>query len=238
MSATAAFSQFADHSVEPAIRGFLHTPAAPSGDSLVLTHGAGGNCQSPLLAALATEFADAGFLVLRCDLPFRQMRPYGPPSPATAARDREGLRQAVAVLKARSARQIFLGGHSYGGRQCTMLAAERPDLVDGLLLLSYPLHPPGRESQLRVEHFPKLRTPAMFVHGSRDPFGTLEEMRSTLAMIPARTELMVVEQAGHDLASKPRTKDFSDLARRIVVASSHFFTGTRELATTDSNRGL
>jgi uncharacterized protein len=219
----AAVSSFADHSVEPAVRGFLHTPATPSGDLLVLTHGAGANCQSPLLIALANQFADAGFLVLRCDLPFRQMRPHGPPSPSTAARDREGLRQAVAVLKARSAsRRIFLGGHSYGGRQDTMLAADRPDLVDGLLLLSYPLHPPGRESQLRVQHFPKLANPALFIHGSRDPFGSLEEMKSALQMIPARTELLAVEGAAHDLSARPKSKDFTELAKRIVTSFREF----------------
>jgi predicted alpha/beta-hydrolase family hydrolase len=83
-----------------------------------------------------------------------------------------------------------------------MLAAEDPAVADTLLLLSYPLHPPRRPEQLRTAHFPKLLTPAVFIHGSRDPFGTIEEMRSALALIPARTELVEVEGAGHDLKSK------------------------------------
>jgi hypothetical protein len=101
--------------------------------------------------------------------------------------------------------QVFLGGHSYGGRQATMLCAEHPDLVAGLLLQSYPLHPPGRPEQLRVQHFPNLRLPALFVHGTRDPFGSVEEMRSALKLIPAKTQLLVVDGAGHDLGFKAKS---------------------------------
>ena len=133
-----AYREFSDLSAEPAVRGFLHDPAQPNDDALVLTHGAGANCQSKLLIALADAFADAGYLVLRCDLPFRQSRPHGPPFPAMAARDREGLRRAVDVLRSKTPGRIFLGGHSYGGRQGSMLAPEQPQLVAGLLLLSYP----------------------------------------------------------------------------------------------------
>ncbi|MGC2745271.1 MAG: alpha/beta hydrolase, partial [Candidatus Angelobacter sp.] len=74
-----AYREFSDLSAEPAVRGFLHEPAQANGDGLVLTHGAGANCQSKLLIALANAFADVGYLVLRCDLPFRQSRPHGPP---------------------------------------------------------------------------------------------------------------------------------------------------------------
>jgi uncharacterized protein len=221
---------FFDNSAEPAVRGFLHEPAQPHGDVLVLTHGAGGNCQSKLLTAVANAFADAGYLVLRCDLPFRQSRPSGPPFPAMAARDREGLRRAVEVMRAvatekmgtekKAATKIFLGGHSYGGRQSTMLAAEHPQLVSGLMLLSYPLHPPRKPADLRTAHFPKLNTPALFVHGSRDPFGSHAEMKDALALIPARVSLMEVEGGGHDLLGK-KTND--DLPMKIVAAFLSFF---------------
>jgi uncharacterized protein len=82
---------------------------------------------------------------------------------------------------------MFLGGHSYGGRQASMLAAEEPDLAAGLLLLSYPLHPPRRPARLRTAHFPKLTTPALFVHGTRDPFGSMDEMRAAVDSSPGRT---------------------------------------------------
>ncbi|HMD17180.1 MAG TPA: alpha/beta fold hydrolase [Terriglobales bacterium] len=207
---------FFDGSLEPAVRGFLHSPANPSGDGLILTHGAGSNCNAPLLVALSEVFAGHGYTVLRCDLPFRQQRRTGPPFPGNAERDREGLRNAVAVLRKNVAGRLFLGGHSYGGRQATMLcAAERelvkpdslkPELVSGLLLLSYPLHPPRKPEQLRIQHLPNLHTPSLFVHGTRDPFGSVEEMTAALRLIPAKTELMRVEGAGHDLGFKGKAQ--------------------------------
>ncbi len=96
----------------------------------------------------------------------------------------------------------MLGGHSYGGRQATMLAAEEPEVADALLLLSYPLHPPEKPEQLRTAHFPQLQTPALFVHGTKDPFGTIEEMQAALKLIPAATQLMVAEKAGHALGAR------------------------------------
>jgi hypothetical protein len=215
-----AYREFSDLSAEPTVRGFLHEPECPNGGALVLTHGAGANCQSKLLIALANAFSNAGYLVLRCDLPFRQSRPSGPPFPAMAARDREGLRRAVDALRPKTSGRIFLGCHSYGGRQGSMLAAEQPQLVAGLLLLSYPLHPPRKFDQLRTAHFPQLKTPALFVHGGRDPFGSHEEMKAALPLIPARTMLLEIEGAGHELLGK---KAQENLPARIVQAFQNFF---------------
>jgi predicted alpha/beta-hydrolase family hydrolase len=184
---------------EGGVRGFLHRPERAGGDAIVLTHGAGSNCGSALLVAVASELERAGLTVLRCDLPFRQARPGGPPRPGDAARDRDGLREAVAALRRLAGGRVYLGGHSYGGRQATMLAAAEPGVAEALLLLSYPLHPPRKPAELRTAHFPKLVTPALFVHGSRDGFGTIDEMRRALALIPAPVELVAVEGAGHDL---------------------------------------
>jgi hypothetical protein len=83
-----------------------------------------------------------------------------------------------------------------------MLAAAEPGLVDRLLLLSYPLHPPQRPDELRTAHFPDLRTPALFVSGVRDGFGSVEEMTAALKLIPARTELCTITGAGHELMTK------------------------------------
>jgi len=181
------------------VRGFLHRAAGKAETGLVLTHGAGGDCRMPLLLAAAEAFCEAGYDVLRCDLPFRQRRPKGPPSPSGAPADREGLRQAVAALRAQGPQRIILGGQSYGGRQATMLAAEQPKLVSALLLFSYPLHPPGKPERRRVEHFPRLRTPCVFVSGTADPFGTPAERHDAVAAIPALTEMIAVDGAGHDL---------------------------------------
>jgi uncharacterized protein len=230
--------------LDPPVRGFLHRPQAPNGNALVLTHGAGANAEAPLLVALADTFSAKGFTVLRSNLPYRQIRPFGPPGPADARRDRAGLKNAVACVKeivgvsplavsvARgdfpasagddSGGRIFLAGHSYGGRQASMLSAEEPDLVAGLLLLSYPLHPPRRREQQRTGHLPDLGTPTLFVHGTRDPFGTIEELERATRMIPARTSLLEVEGAGHDLGFKGKARK-RELAPLIFSEFSGFF---------------
>jgi predicted alpha/beta-hydrolase family hydrolase len=185
------------------VRGFLHrpegAPARSTGGGLVLTHGAGGNCNAPLLVAAAAAFSAAGLQVLRIDLPFRQRRPKGPPSPANAAADRAGLRQAVGALRAIVEGKVILGGQSYGGRQASMLAADEPRLVEALLLFSYPLHAPGKPERLRTEHFPRLFVPALFVHGTADPFGSIAELSLAASLIPAPVQVMPIEEAGHDL---------------------------------------
>src|SRR5581483_6158918 len=147
------------------VRGYLHAGERNDEGFLVLTHGAGGNCNAPLLVALADGFAERGLPTLRCDLPYRQRRPTGPPSPSDAKKDQQGLRRAVALMRERFTGQAFLGGISYGGRQASMLVAAQTALVDGLLLLSYPLHPPGRPAQQRTAHFPELKVPTLFFGG-------------------------------------------------------------------------
>jgi predicted alpha/beta-hydrolase family hydrolase len=224
MNATQSFS---DASSDPPVRGFLHRPESPAGDCLILTHGAGGNAQMGLLVALAGAFAGAGFAVLRCDLPFRQERPYGPPRPSDAARDREGLKHAVAAMRKVFPGRLFLGGQSYGGRQASMLVAETPvaedpKLAAGLLLLSYPLHPPGHPEKLRTQHLPEIKVPVMFVSSTRDPFGTIEEIESARNLIPAKTLLLPVESAGHDLGFSGKKKR-EDLPATVLEQFQKFF---------------
>jgi predicted alpha/beta-hydrolase family hydrolase len=209
---------FMDRSCDPPLRGSLHRPEMPNGDGLVFTHGAGGNAQGPMLVALAEAFARNGVTVLRCDLPFRQNRSVGPPRPGDAARDRAGLKCAVEAMRKLAPGRVFLGGQSYGGRQATMLIADEPGLVDGLLLTSYPLHPPGKPQQLRVEHFPKVKVPTLFVEGTKDPFATLDEIKSAVKMIPARTDILVIDGVGHDLGfrgKKGRESFGSDVVARL-----------------------
>ncbi|HVI08679.1 MAG TPA: alpha/beta family hydrolase [Candidatus Binatia bacterium] len=221
----AAPEVFTDVTVDPFVRGWLHRPASANGDALVLTHGAGGNCNAPLLVALADKFSDAGFLVLRCDLPFRQDRPYGPPGPHDGKRDRAGLLNAVDGIKKQISGRVFLGGHSYGGRQSSILCSESAEaarIVAGLLLLSYPLHPPRRPEQLRTQHFFNLKTPALFVHGTQDPFATTAEMEQALKLIQARTKLLEVESAGHDLGFRGKAKS-EQLPVRLLTEFQSFY---------------
>jgi hypothetical protein len=204
------------------IGGHLDRASGSGGDCLVLTHGAGANCDASLLVALAEAFCASGVTVLRFDLPFRQLRPHGPPPRGSAERDQQGLRAAVASMRRQTSGRVFLGGHSYGGRQASILSAAEPGLVDRLLLLSYPLHPPRRASELRTGHFPDLETPSLFVHGTRDGFGSIGEMEVALKLIPARTELLPITGAGHELM----TKGNRDELPKIVVEAFQLFATT------------
>jgi hypothetical protein len=103
-----------------------------------------------------------------------------------------------------------------------MLCAELQDVADGLLLFSYPLHPPRKPAQLRTQHLPKLLTPALFVHGTRDPFGSIEEIESALQLIPAKTRLLPIEGEGHDLGFKGKSRR-DGLADEVLKAFQNFF---------------
>jgi uncharacterized protein len=237
---TPSIRAFIDDSTDPRVRGYLHTPETPNSHALILTHGAGSNAQAPLLTAMADAFCAGGFTVLRCDLPYRQSRSYGPPGPADAARDRAGLKNAIAAVNrllggpslrsSQGSSSTYLGGHSYGGRQASILCADQrdedPDLVAGLLLLSYPLHPPRKPEQRRTQHLPDLRTPTLFVQGTRDPFGTIAELEQALKMIPGKTKLLVVEGGGHDLGFKGKAKR-EELPREVLSEFARTFQSER-----------
>ena len=180
------------------VPGFLHTPDSASGNGVVLTHGAGGDCQGRLLVAVADALCEKGCLVLRFDLPFRQAR--HAPHPSRAGLDRAALREASGIMRELTGGRVVLGGHSYGGRQASMLAAEDPTVADVLLLFSYPLHPPRDPHNIRTEHLPGIRTPALFVHGSKDPFGSMEEMQAAVRLLSGPVVLSEVTRAAHDLA--------------------------------------
>jgi len=159
------------------VRGFLHRPEGAAADGLVLTHGAGGDCRTPLLIAAADAFRAAGLAVLRCDLPFRQRRPSGPPSPSTAAADRAGLRDAVAAMRGkrrgtRLPRRPIVWrapGDAPRGGGAGRCGGSAPAVLSSA--------PPGKPAQLRIGHFPNISVPAVFVHGTSDPFGTIAENR-------------------------------------------------------------
>ncbi|MEO9327445.1 alpha/beta hydrolase family protein [Gordonia aurantiaca] len=181
----------------------VHRPDAPPRATIVLAHGAGGNRDTAIMRALADELSGRGYVVARIDLPYRRRRPKGPPSPSTSPADRDGIRAACAMFRDESDGPLFVGGHSYGGRQASMAVAEDGgELADGLLLTSYPLHPPGKPDRLRIEHLPSITVPALVVHGSSDPFGTSAEMAEAVALIPAPTRIVDVEKVGHDLNPK------------------------------------
>lgn len=165
---------------------------------VVLAHGAGGNRNAAILRGYADALSGRGLVVARIDLPYRQQRPKGPPSPSKAAADRDGIREACEKFRGESNGPLIVGGHSYGGRQASMLVAENPDVADGLLLSSYPLHPPGKPDRLRTEHLPDIAVPTLIVHGTRDPFATTAELADAVALFTAPVRVVEVT-APHDL---------------------------------------
>lgn len=182
---------------------------------VILAHGAGSNRHSAILRAVADSLVVRGFAVARIDLPYRQDRPKGPPSPSKAARDRDGIRAAVTALREVSGGPLIVGGHSYGGRQASMVAAEDRDLFDGLLLTSYPLHPPGKPERARTEHLPDVTAPTLIVHGRSDAFGSSDEFAAALTLFTAPVRLVEIEKADHSL--KPERSGVGETAGDAVV---------------------
>ncbi|MCW2690968.1 MAG: Alpha/beta hydrolase family protein [Mycobacterium sp.] len=182
------------------IAGVAHEPDGKPSGVVVLTHGAGGSRESPLLIRLCDEWAGRGWLAVRYNLPYRRRRPKGPPS-GSAASDRVGIIEAVAVARELGEGPVIAGGHSYGGRQTSMAVAEGLK-IDVLTVFSYPLHPPGKPERLRTEHLPLVSVPTVFTHGTADPFGTLDELRAAAPLIKAPTRIVEVTGARHDLGSK------------------------------------
>ncbi|WLP90181.1 alpha/beta family hydrolase [Gordonia sp. NB41Y] len=194
----------------------VHRPHTDPIGLVVLAHGAGGNRDAKILHAYADEFCGRGFVVARIDLPYRQRHPKGPPSPSTAPADRDGIRAAVAALRGEADGPLVVGGHSYGGRQVSMVIGEDGGGADLLLLSSYPLHPPGKPERARIEHLPDITVPTVVVHGSNDPFATTDEITEALTLIPAPTRLVEIDKGGHDL--KPDRKPTAPEAADAVTA--------------------
>jgi predicted alpha/beta-hydrolase family hydrolase len=183
------------------IAGIAHEPEGTPAGVVALTHGAGGDRDSPLLQQVCDEWARRGWLAVRYNLPYRRRRPKGPPS-GSAATDRAGIVEAITVCRGLSGGPLIAGGHSYGGRQTSMVVASGEIGVDLLTLFSYPVHPPGKPERPRTEHLPDIRVPTVFTHGTSDPFGTAVEVRDAAAMIAAPTEVVEITGARHDLRSK------------------------------------
>ncbi|HEX2117737.1 MAG TPA: alpha/beta family hydrolase [Acidimicrobiales bacterium] len=155
---------------------------------VLLTPGASATRDHSQLVAIDQALAASGVAVERIDLP--QSRP-GP-------RVLQAITEGAASLKVD---RLFLGGRSFGGRMCSVAVAEGLAAA-GLVLVSYPLHPPGRPEQRRVEHFPALHVPCLFVSGTRDAFATPAELEEAAAAIPGAVTHVWIEGGGHGLRGK------------------------------------
>ena len=184
-----------------AIAGIAHHPDRDPVGVVVLSHGAGGSRESPLLQKTCDQWAKRGWIAVRYNLPYRRRRPKGPPS-GSASTDRAGIAEAVALARKLADGPLVAGGHSYGGRQTSMAVADEGLPADVLMLFSYPVHPPGKPERPRTEHLPRIAVPTVFTHGTSDPFGTIDEVRAAAALIPAPTAVVEIAGARHDLGSR------------------------------------
>lgn len=161
----------------------------------LLAPGAGSSRDHPTLTAI--ERLVAPMPVSRMDFPYRKA---GRKAPDRAPVLIESVREAAAALAGSAgvaAASIALGGRSMGGRMCSMAVAEGLPAA-ALVLLSYPLHPPGRPDKLRVEHLPQLDVPVLAVSGTKDPFGSPGELESHLAAVAGEVTFVWVDGAGHE----------------------------------------
>jgi predicted alpha/beta-hydrolase family hydrolase len=166
--------------------------------ALLLTPGAGADREHHTLRAIEEAVR---IPVTRVDFPYRRAGKRATDRPPVAV---EHLRSEATAFVASCrirANRLVLGGRSYGGRMCSLAVAEGLPAA-GLVLLSYPLHPPGKPDQLRTAHFGQLEVPCLFVSGHKDPFASPEELEQELRAIPGPVELVVVE-GNHD----PRNRD-------------------------------
>lgn len=166
---------------------------------LFLTPGAGSGRDHPTLVAL--EQALAPTPVARVDFPYRREGRKAPDrAPKLVAFVKDEAALVSAELGVAPERMVF-GGRSMGGRICSMAVAEGMPAA-GLILISYPLHPPGKPEKLRTDHLPQLEVPCLFLSGTRDPFGTPDEFADALALIPGPVTTVWLEGGRHDLKGK------------------------------------
>lgn len=176
--------------------GAIPRQRADAGLGVLLAPGAGSGREHPALVAI--EAALAPHPVVRMDFPYRKegrRAPDGAPKLIAAVVEEAA---ALTVGSGLAPHRLVLGGRSMGGRMCSMAVADGLPAA-GLVLVSYPLHPPGRPEKLRVEHLPAIDVPCLFVSGTRDPFGTPAELEEATAAIAGAVTHVWVEGGRHDL---------------------------------------
>ncbi len=169
--------------------------------ALLLTPGAGADRNQASLVAIDEALSSKKFVVERMDFPYRlagRRAPDRPPVLLQAVRDGAAALAASANVKPAS---IALGGRSMGGRICSMAVADGLPAA-ALVLISYPLHPPGKPDQLRTQHFSCLEVPCLFVSGTRDAFGTPDELTAETRAIPGEVTHIWIDGGDHGLRRK------------------------------------
>jgi len=168
---------------------------------LVLAPGASAGRDQPALVAIDESVSASGVRVERIDFPYRLAGRRAPDKPAVLVATVADAAAALARTLHVAPRRIALGGRSMGGRMCSMAVADGLSAA-ALVLVSYPLHPPGKPDRLRTEHFGVLEVPCLFVSGIRDAFGSPEELEAATAAIPGPVTHVWIEGGDHGLRGK------------------------------------
>ncbi len=196
--------------------------------AVLLAHGAGSDRQAPALKAVAAALADTGIPSLRFDYPYRVAKKRSPDRPPVLDR---ATRDAAAELAQKAAlppERLVLGGRSMGGRYCSLVVgdAHLPVPALGLLLLGYPLHPAGQPDRLRVEHFPRLRVPCLFVSGTRDSLGSKPALTKAVKVIKGPVAFHWLESADHGYRPlKASGRTIQDVAAEASKVSVEWVSG-------------
>jgi predicted alpha/beta-hydrolase family hydrolase len=188
---------------------FLFDGPEQAATTILLAHGAGAAMDSAAMTALAKTLTDAGFRVARFEFDYmarrRTTNERKPPPRADKL-----MPEYVAAIDALGAEgRLIIGGKSMGGRVASMIADElyASKRIAGLLCLGYPFHPPGKPEQLRTEHLAALITPTLIVQGTRDPFGTSDEVPSY--KLSKTIDILWLEDGDHDLKPRKKVSGFS-----------------------------
>jgi predicted alpha/beta-hydrolase family hydrolase len=181
-----------------------HAAASSEGALLVLAHGAGAGRTHPFMIAVADGLAARGIDVVTFDFPYMHERRHVPDRSPVLERCFVQVVTRARALDDLGSRKLFVGGKSMGGRMATHLGAHGLPGLRGIVVFGYPLHPPGKEDQLRTAHLPSVRTPLIVVQGDRDTFGTPAELHPVLAQMPAGATLHPVAGGDHSLSVRGR----------------------------------
>ncbi len=207
MAETATIAQEPFTSGEPPVSAVRYQAAGTvpaTGVTVVIAHGAGAGMSHPFLVGTATGLAARGFDAVTFNFPYMERRAKAPDK---APKLEACYRALIATLGERgwlAARRLVIGGKSMGGRMATMVASAADAGTEpvahplaGVVALGYPLHPPGRPEQLRVAHFATLRTPLLVVQGTRDDFGSPDELAPHLAPLGPLATIHPIERGDH-----------------------------------------
>ena len=211
--------------VYPATVSETFTPArpnralGPTGAALVLGHGAGAGQRSQFMVDAAHALAALGLDVVTFNFPYTEQKRRIPDRGPVLEACYRSVVDAIGRELASARRHLFIGGKSMGGRIATQIAAGGNLPISGLVLLGYPLHPPGRAEQRRDKHLPAIDHPMLVVQGSRDAFGTPAELEPVLAAMPRPATLHVVQGGDHSFKvsrAASQVAIIDDIYRTIV----------------------